>query len=149
MKKIVMFDTSHGTQNMGDFIINKAINNEMNWLLSNSFVVRYSTHTPISKFFQNIHKNPISNYCHLADHELICGTNIFKYNLSKPTKRIFNINTEVCSIDRDNGVVFVGVKSATKDVKNRHFVLLLDTSGSMSGRVIYSTSAIISPSFSP
>jgi Ca-activated chloride channel family protein len=70
--------------------------------------------------------------------------NIFKYNLSKPTKRIFNINTEVCSIDKDNGVVFVGVKSATKDVKNRHFVLLLDTSGSMSGRVIYSTSAIIS-----
>lgn len=81
MKKIVMFDTSYSTQNMGDFIINKAINNEMNWLLSDSFVVRYSTHTPISKFFQNFHKNPISSYCHLADYKFICGTNIFKYNL--------------------------------------------------------------------
>lgn len=70
--------------------------------------------------------------------------NIFKYNLSKPTKRVFNINTEICSIDKDNGIVFVGVKSATKEVKNRHFVLLLDTSGSMSGNVRYSTSAIIS-----
>ena len=69
--------------------------------------------------------------------------NIFKYDLSKPTKRIFNINTDVCSINKDNGIIFVGVKSASKEVKNRHFVLLLDTSGSMGCNVVYSTMAIM------
>ena len=70
--------------------------------------------------------------------------NIFKYNLSKPTNRIFNINTEICSVDKDNGIVFVGVKSAKKEVENRHFILLLDTSGSMGSEVRNSTSSIIS-----
>ena len=57
MKKIVMFDTSYSTINMGDYIINNSINNEMNYLLNNNFVVRFSSHMPISKFFQNILEN--------------------------------------------------------------------------------------------
>lgn len=56
MKKIVMFDTSYGTQNVGDFIINEAINRQLDELLNKNFIVRYSTHTPIQKFFQNFRK---------------------------------------------------------------------------------------------
>lgn len=81
MKKIVMFDTSYATQNMGDFIINEAINNQMKELLDNSFVVRYSTHTPIQKAYQNLRKNPINEFLGNADYKFLCGTNIFKENL--------------------------------------------------------------------
>lgn len=81
MKKIVMFDTSYATQNMGDFIINEAINYQMNDFLNNNFVVRYSTHTPIQKLYQNLRKNPINSFCKSADFKFLCGTNIFKENL--------------------------------------------------------------------
>ena len=83
MKKILMFDTSYGSQNMGDYIINESINREMSGLLDGNFVVRYSTHTPIQKTIQNIHLNPISRYCRSADYKFLCGTNIFKTNLFK------------------------------------------------------------------
>lgn len=81
MKKIVMFDTSHGTQNMGDYIINASINKELNSILEDNFVVRYSTHNSVLKFLQNFRKNPINKYCKEADYKFLCGTNLLKKNL--------------------------------------------------------------------
>lgn len=91
MKKIVMFDTSYGTQNMGDFIINRAINEEMEDILSQCFVVRYGTHNPILRFSQNFKKNRIKNFCSVADYKFICGTNLIYTSLNHLTPG-FNIN---------------------------------------------------------
>ena len=76
-----MFDTSYATQNMGDYIINDSINSEMEYLLCNSFVTRYPTHTPLLRGIQNIRNNQIIQACKEADYKFLCGTNIFKYNL--------------------------------------------------------------------
>ena len=87
MKKIVMFDTSYATRNLGDFIINNSINEEMNYLLSDSFVVRYSTHTPLCTFLKPIKNDSVKNVCSSADYKFICGTNIFK-------KRVWRIGSD-------------------------------------------------------
>lgn len=91
MKKIVMFDTSYSTINMGDFIINKSISNEMKYLIKNNFVFRVSSHTPINKFLQNFRKNYISDFCKNSDYKFLCGTNLFSMNLLHLTPN-FNLN---------------------------------------------------------
>ena len=91
MKKIVMFDPSYSTINMGDFIISDSINREMKSIIDDSFVLRISTHMPISKFLQNFRKNYISEFCKDADYKFICGTNIFNSNLLHVFPN-FNIN---------------------------------------------------------
>lgn len=83
MKKILMFDTSLGTRNLGDYIIRDSINAEMSYILSKNFVVRFSTHTPIGKFKNLLKKGPILKCCQTADYKFICGTNIFKGSLFK------------------------------------------------------------------
>ena len=83
IKNILMFDTSLGTRNLGDYIIRDSINDGMDYLLSNNFVVRFSTHTPIGKFKNLLKKGPILKYCQNADYKFICGTNIFKGTLFK------------------------------------------------------------------
>lgn len=91
MKKVIMFDTSYGSQNLGDYIINEAITEQMDYLLKDSFVIRYATHTPINKFWQNFKENQISKACSNADYKFLCGSNLFKYNLKTLTP-VFNIN---------------------------------------------------------
>lgn len=91
MKKIVFFDTSYGTQNMGDFIINRAISEELSYLMENKFVVRYGTHNPILRWTQSLKKNSISKYCAEADYKFICGTNLLNSNLNHIIPN-FNIN---------------------------------------------------------
>lgn len=81
MKKIILFDTSQGTQNLGDYIIRDSINKEMNELLCKSFVTRYSTHTPISRWYQLIKPGYILDECKNANFKLLCGTNLFKKSL--------------------------------------------------------------------
>ncbi len=56
MKRIVLFDTSQGTLNSGDFIIRKCLDEEMKFLFENQLIVRYSTHLPISRFYQKLKK---------------------------------------------------------------------------------------------
>lgn len=83
MKKILLFDPSQGTQNLGDFIIKDSIDREMKYIYENNFVVRYSTHTPICKWYQLLKPGYILNYCRTSDYKFICGTNIFKSSLVK------------------------------------------------------------------
>ena len=83
IKNILMFDTSLGTRNLGDYIIRDSINNEMEYLLKKNFVVRCATHTPICNFLNLIKKGPIYKYCKTADYKFLCGTNIFKGTLLK------------------------------------------------------------------
>lgn len=81
MKKIVLFDTEQGTQNLGDYIIMEAIMKEMKYVLDGNFLTHFSTHTPIARFYQNFRNNMTSRACNSADYKFICGTNIIKYSL--------------------------------------------------------------------
>lgn len=131
MKKIVMFDTSYGTQNMGDFIINESINKQMDYLLNDNFVVRYSTHTPIQKWYQNFRKNPINSFCKNADLKFLCGTNIFKENLIHiwndfnvdmfDQKCYQNVISLGCGMTKQNGLNYYS-KRFYKKILNPNFI---------------------------
>lgn len=114
MKKIVMFDTSYSTINMGDYIINNSINDEMNYLLNNNFVVRFSSHMPISKFFQNFRKNYVNSYCRNSDYKFLCGTNIFSSSLI----HLFpNFNINLFDIKNYSGAIAIGCGMADVEKK--------------------------------
>ena len=81
MINIAVFDTSQGTQNLGDYIIMDSINREMDFLFSENFVTKYSTHTPIARSYQNLRKGMILRVLDKAEYKFIGGTNIFKNTL--------------------------------------------------------------------
>lgn len=81
MKSVVLFDTSYGSLNLGDFIIEEAITREMDYLLKDVFCVRYPTHTPISHNLQSLVPVLSTRTCRAADYKFICGTNIVKNTL--------------------------------------------------------------------
>ena len=83
LKKAVLFDPSQGTSNIGDQIIRRAIDRELNDLLAGHFVVRYGTHSPLATLGSYLRgsRNQIISNCKSASLKLICGTNILKENL--------------------------------------------------------------------
>lgn len=101
-----MFDTSIATHNLGDYIINESINRELSELLENNYVVRYGTHTPIAKVYQQIIKP--NRYIQEADYRFLCGTNIFATNLFRPVPN-FNINLFDINIYRNSISLGCGV----------------------------------------
>jgi len=81
MKKIVLFDPSYGTSNLGDYIINDAIMSQMNFLFKEAFLYRYSTHTPLIRLHQKFLHTKIGDNCTLSDLKFLGGTNLLKRNL--------------------------------------------------------------------
>ena len=62
--------------------------------------------------------------------------NYFKYNLTKPTDRMFNINTEICTKpDSNNKLLFIGVQGKKYVPDRQNIVFLSDVSGSMTSNV--------------
>ncbi len=92
--KIIKFNTSYGTLNMGDFIINESINREMKDLFENSFVIDYATHTPVVTSYQALKKNPVIKNCQEAKYKFICGTNILSANMLRPWP---TLNINICN----------------------------------------------------
>lgn len=60
--------------------------------------------------------------------------NYFNYKLEKPTNKLFKINTEVYSRSKNKKLLFIGLQGQDIIPKKQNIVLLLDVSGSMSGR---------------
>jgi polysaccharide pyruvyl transferase len=81
MKKVILFDPSYATSNLGDFIINEAVMRQMDFVFSNNFLVRYSSHTPLLHVHQNIRKNLIKENCNQNNLKFLGGSNLLKYNL--------------------------------------------------------------------
>ena len=70
--------------------------------------------------------------------------NNFEYKLSKPTNRMFNINTQICEKPNSkNKLLFVGVQGKDIIPQRQNITLLLDTSGSMSGNNVWTQAAMI------
>lgn len=109
LENIAVFDTSYGTQNLGDFIIMDSINREMNYLFGKYFVTRYSTHTPIARFYQNFRKGMILRVLEVCKYKFIGGTNIFKNTIFRFNPD-WNIN--IFNIKFYKGSIAIGCGSA-------------------------------------
>lgn len=84
MKRVLLFDTSVATLNMGDEIINRSI--EANWpeLFSSSYIMRMASHTPMHTPLQHLlYRRKLSQF-KSADLKFLCGTNALYTNMLRP-----------------------------------------------------------------
>lgn len=70
MKKIVLFNPSISSMNIGDEIISNSAKNQMDFLLNSNFCVDVSTHLPTSLYYMR--------YLTDADYSLVLGSNLLK-----------------------------------------------------------------------
>lgn len=80
MNKILLFDTSSGSLNMGDSIINEAVQRELQVILRDGFVAKFPTHTPVTHWYQNFRANGLIKFTDSCDYKFIAGTNIITFN---------------------------------------------------------------------
>lgn len=92
LQQNVLFDTSRGTLNMGDYIICDSIERELHDILRDGFLVRIASHTPVTHFYQNIERNSLYKYCKEANFKFFAGTDILQYHLFMRPWANFNVN---------------------------------------------------------
>lgn len=115
MKNYIIFDTSIGSLNVGDQIINNSFNKNMKDIYGDGFVVRYPTHTPVSHFYQNNKFNRFYRYVKSCSAKFIVGTNILSSNMFEPWPN-WNVNIFNCSPYKNSVLVGCGFGSDTDNV---------------------------------
>lgn len=100
MDKIVLFDTSCGSLNLGDYIICDSVERELAPLLNKKYCVRYSTHTPLSGLASRLFRGYPVQTCKEAKYKFICGTNILSTKMISPRPN-WSINIFDCSPYKD------------------------------------------------
>jgi len=83
MKKILLFDTSIGTDNLGDYLIMEAIKSELRNIFPNDFFIHIPTHDKVGK-------NSI-NKINISDFRFVCGTNLLSSNMNNYNQWKINI----------------------------------------------------------
>lgn len=92
VEKIIVFDTSIASDNIGDEIIMRSVYNEMRTIFDPYFIMKHSTHTPIMHLYQQISKaDPAFSYYSNAKYKFIGGSNIFKRTI-RVRRSDWNIN---------------------------------------------------------
>jgi len=115
MKKILLLDTSVGSLNMGDEIINDSI--KRNWpdLFSENYIYKVPTHTPPFHLYQYlIRGRVVSSYIN-ADYKFLCGTNALGKNMFRPLP-IWNIHLHNAFMLKETVCFGVGLGNNSKDV---------------------------------
>ena len=102
----VLFDTSSGSQNMGDYIIVNSVERELGYILTHNFLVKYGTHTPITHFYQNVYRSATIKYLDNANYKFISGTNLLNYNMFLPWN---NLNVNLFNYRPYKNSILVGV----------------------------------------
>lgn len=108
MKKVVLFDTSIGSFNQGDEIINRSL--EKNWpeLFGENYIIKLPTHTPLyTKFQQWIYKEKMEIITK-ADYKFLCGTNALYTNMLRPLPN-WNIRLWNTALAKNTICVGVGI----------------------------------------
>lgn len=84
MKKILLFDTSVATFNVGDEIINDSIH--MNWpeLFRDNYICKYPAHTPPYSWWQQLLVPHKFKNLSSVDYKFLCGTNALYTNMIRP-----------------------------------------------------------------
>jgi len=113
MKKVILFDPSYGTSNLGDFIINEAIMRQMKYVFSHNYLLRYSTHNPVLHTRQIFRKSLIGKNCNEAVLKFLGGTNLLKYNLLHFTPD-WNINIISKTLYKDSISIGCGVANTNE-----------------------------------
>lgn len=83
MKKILLFDTSICTDNLGDYLIMEAIKLELRNIFHNDFFIHVPTHDKLGK--NSINKIKISDF------KFVCGTNLLSSNMNNYNQWKINI----------------------------------------------------------
>ena len=115
MKNYIIFDTSIGSLNVGDQIINNSFNKSMKDVYGDGFVVRYPTHTPVSHFYQNTKFNRFYRYVKSCSAKFIVGTNILSSNMFEPWPN-WNVNIFNYAPYKDSVLVGCGFESENDNV---------------------------------
>lgn len=74
MKKIIRYNPSLTTLNMGDYIIFESVKRELGFLFEGAFNIDVSTHLPVSYVFTKLLQD--------ADYKFVCGTNLLMGRLN-------------------------------------------------------------------
>lgn len=97
MKRVLLLDTSVGSLNLGDEIINRSI--ERNWpeLFRSTYIMRLGAHTPVFSPLQYaLWRRKLGMY-KSADVKFLCGTNALYTNMLRPLPT-WNINYLNCGL---------------------------------------------------
>lgn len=106
MNKVICFDTSIATSNMGDYIIAESCNRQLSPILDRSFVLRFPTHTPVSHWYQDFSRTSGGRYNGQAQYKFAYGTNLLHANMMTPTP---NLNANLFNCKMLKGLICVGV----------------------------------------
>lgn len=115
MKSILMLDTSIGSLNQGDEIINISIKKNWKNLFENNYIMRLATHTPMYTRFQSlIYRRKLSVFKN-ADMKFLCGTNALYTNMLRPLPT-WNINIFDCGLASNTICLGAGIGINSKKV---------------------------------
>ena len=106
MKKIMILDTSVGTLNTGDEIINSSIQKNWTELYDSNYIYRYPTHTPPHSWWQQLFFGHRLNGYKDADYKFLCGTNALYTNMVRPLPVW---NTHLLNAGIYEGTILLGV----------------------------------------
>lgn len=113
LKRIIIFDTSYGSLNMGDFIINKCADLELKDLYNDYFCLRFPTHTPVAHNYQLFNGRDFVKTFINAKYKFIIGTNILKTNMFRPWPD-WNVNIFNCKPYKESILVGAGLDGNKK-----------------------------------
>lgn len=122
MNKNVLFDTSSGSLNMGDYIIAESVEKVLNKVFKGDFFARYGTHTPVTHFYQNIKRNGAIKYFDSAKYKFVAGTNLLNYNMMLPWN---NWNVNIFNYRPYKNLILVGVGMNPNSKKVNWYTKLL------------------------
>lgn len=116
MKKIVLFEPSISSLNLGDYIIVDSIKRELNDILYNAYVVEQPTQVPLMHFYQK--RDARLQLVSQTDYKFVCGSNLFWQNMFSLTPQ-WNYNIFNYRYIKDS--IFVGVGCASeKETLNKY-----------------------------
>jgi len=108
MDKIILFNPAEGTLNSGDFIIERYIKEEMDFLFSDGIIAEIGTHHPIAHFYQNIKKNITRKACDRATYKFLCGSSMIKTSLLRLSPD-WSLTLSSCPYYRNSIAIGIGM----------------------------------------
>lgn len=107
MKKVLFFDTSIGTLNIGDEIINRSIAKESAKMFYDDYLLRLPSRTSVLSHFQLLYNKSFRENFGKSDLKFVCGTNLLYKNMLRPMPN-WNVNLLNTSIQKDSILFGVG-----------------------------------------
>ena len=108
MRKIVLFDTSIATLNIGDEIIMSSIRKVLKDFLINSYCINFPSHTPPFTLLQRIYRRKTMLFYDNIDYKFVCGTNLLYTSMFRPLPN-WNINIFNFRIAKNSILLGVGM----------------------------------------